>query len=193
MEKKPDLRVMKTRRAIREAFTQLLAEKPFAAITVQNILDRAQVNRKTFYNHYHDKYDLAKQAMNDVGQDLRETAERILALNTTDHLHDMYNALQRHRVEVLALWDVKADDGGSLNGLLGDYVRQLYLERAEICKPNENACTVDLQARMYAALATAYLKFVLELNGEYDFATLQRAIAAIPHTMFAEGGPWGAR
>ncbi len=193
MEKKPDLRVMKTRRAIREAFAQLLAEKPFAAITVQNILDRAQVNRKTFYNHYHDKYDLAKQVMDDVGQDLRETAERILSPDAPNHLRDMYSVLQRHRVEVLALWDVEADDGGSLNELLGNYVRELYLERAEICKPSENAGAVDLQARMYAALATAYLKFILELNGEYDFATLQRAIIAIPQTMFAEGGPWGAR
>ena len=43
-----------TRRAIKEAFTSLLEERPLNDITVKDIVERCGINRKTFYNHYRD-------------------------------------------------------------------------------------------------------------------------------------------
>lgn len=43
-----------TRAAIINAFWQLLDEKPYNKITVKNIVERCQVNRNTFYYHFHD-------------------------------------------------------------------------------------------------------------------------------------------
>lgn len=57
-EKKLDLRVVKTRHAIKNAFLNLLQEKDFDKITVQDIASTAMINRNTFYLHYMDKYDL---------------------------------------------------------------------------------------------------------------------------------------
>lgn len=56
-----DLRVKKTRRAIRSAFYSLLQEKPFEKITVRDITERAEINKTTFYAHYDTIYDLADQ------------------------------------------------------------------------------------------------------------------------------------
>ncbi len=56
-----DLRVVKTRRSIEEAFLRLLRARRFNQITVQDVVDEALVNKGTFYRHYHDKYDLADQ------------------------------------------------------------------------------------------------------------------------------------
>ncbi|HEX9012680.1 MAG TPA: TetR family transcriptional regulator [Anaerolineaceae bacterium] len=53
-----DPRVKRTRKLINQAFVDLMNEKGFQAITVQDIADRAEVNRATFYAHYEDKYDL---------------------------------------------------------------------------------------------------------------------------------------
>ncbi len=53
-----DPRVKRTRRLLRQAFTELLAAKDFDAITVQDITDRAEVNRATFYAHFEDKFAL---------------------------------------------------------------------------------------------------------------------------------------
>jgi AcrR family transcriptional regulator len=53
MKKKRDLRFQKTHRSIREAFKCLLLQKDFKAITVKEISQRANINRKTFYLHYH--------------------------------------------------------------------------------------------------------------------------------------------
>ena len=57
-EKKTDRRTLKTRRAICDAFAELLSEKPLHKITVQEIADKSDVNRVTFYKHYLDVYDL---------------------------------------------------------------------------------------------------------------------------------------
>src|SRR5262245_40855345 len=58
MEEKLDPRVKRTRRLILQSFSDLLAEKSFDAISVQDVTDRAQINRATFYDHFVDKYKL---------------------------------------------------------------------------------------------------------------------------------------
>ena len=65
-EKKPDRRTLKTRKAICDAFAELLYEKELHKITVQEISDKADVNRVTFYNHYLDVYDLYDKLEADV-------------------------------------------------------------------------------------------------------------------------------
>ena len=52
---------IRTDKAITQAFIELLKEKPFEKITVQDILDRTPVTRATFYAHFHDKYEIAER------------------------------------------------------------------------------------------------------------------------------------
>ena len=55
--KKPtDRRVQRTRQLLRQAFFEVVQEKGFAATTVQDITERANLNRGTFYTHFEDKY-----------------------------------------------------------------------------------------------------------------------------------------
>jgi Transcriptional regulator len=61
-----DPRVRRTRAMIRQSFIDLLAVKDFEDITVQDIVDRAELNRATFYNHYQDKYELLDATMADL-------------------------------------------------------------------------------------------------------------------------------
>ncbi len=56
--KKEDRRVRRTRDRLGDALIELLQQKPFDDITVQEVLDRAEVSRATFYSHYRDKNDL---------------------------------------------------------------------------------------------------------------------------------------
>src|SRR5689334_24059575 len=53
-----DRRVRRTRRLLREALLALVAEKGYDRVTVQDVLDRADVGRATFYAHFRDKDDL---------------------------------------------------------------------------------------------------------------------------------------
>jgi len=53
-----DPRVRRTRKLLQEALRDLMHEKDFAAISVQDVTERATVNRATFYAHYPDKLAL---------------------------------------------------------------------------------------------------------------------------------------
>lgn len=55
---KVDRRVLKTQESLKKAVIALMTEKNFDDITIQDITDRANVNRGTIYLHYQDKYDL---------------------------------------------------------------------------------------------------------------------------------------
>jgi AcrR family transcriptional regulator len=57
-DKKADRRIQRTRRLLQDALVGLILEKGYEAITVQDILDRANVGRSTFYEHFYDKDDL---------------------------------------------------------------------------------------------------------------------------------------
>ncbi|MEK3862758.1 TetR/AcrR family transcriptional regulator [Paenibacillus sp. FSL H7-0716] len=55
---KVDLRILKTRKAIKEAFLTLVQTKGYERITIQDIAVEAMINRNTFYLHYVDKPSL---------------------------------------------------------------------------------------------------------------------------------------
>ena len=57
-DEKLDPRVKRTRSLILSSFDSLLAEKGFDTISVQDVTDKAQINRATFYAHFPDKYAL---------------------------------------------------------------------------------------------------------------------------------------
>ena len=68
-----DLRVLKTRSLIRDAFIKMINKKGFKNTTVNDIAESAMINRSTFYLHYTDKYDLLEKTVN-------EAIDRILQL-----------------------------------------------------------------------------------------------------------------
>lgn len=56
--KKADRRVQRTHRMLHQALMSLITEKKYELITVQEVLDRADVGRSTFYTHFRDKDEL---------------------------------------------------------------------------------------------------------------------------------------
>ena len=71
-DKSADPRVRRTRQLLQQAFMALFQEKSIASISIQQITDRATVNRATFYAHFPDKYALLDSIV-------REQYQQILA------------------------------------------------------------------------------------------------------------------
>jgi AcrR family transcriptional regulator len=69
-EHKEDRRSKRSRQLIGDALVELMLERSFDAITVQDILDRADVGRSTFYAHYTDKEDLLSEQIAHVIREL---------------------------------------------------------------------------------------------------------------------------
>lgn len=69
---KIDRRILKTQEALKKAVIELMAEKNFDDITIQDLSDRANVSRGTIYLHYMDKYDLLDKPIESHINELRE-------------------------------------------------------------------------------------------------------------------------
>jgi AcrR family transcriptional regulator len=72
-EEKLDPRVKRTRGLILQSFSELLAEKGFESISVQDVTDKAEINRATFYKHFPDKYALLDYS---ISQMFRQEIEK---------------------------------------------------------------------------------------------------------------------
>jgi len=72
-----DRRKRKTRKAIFDACVSLMQEKEFQNITVNEIVERADINRGTFYLHFVDKYDM----MNSFENEMIEKIEDVMLNN----------------------------------------------------------------------------------------------------------------
>jgi AcrR family transcriptional regulator len=70
VERKEDRRVSRTRRLLREALFALILEKGFDAVTIEEITQRADLGRTTFYLHYRDKEDLLMESIGELVEDL---------------------------------------------------------------------------------------------------------------------------
>lgn len=83
MAKRRDRRVERTERLLRGALVALVREKGFEALTVQEIIDRADVGRATFYAHFDNKDDLLASGFDDLRAALRARQREALARGRT--------------------------------------------------------------------------------------------------------------
>lgn len=75
MEKKVDLRIKKTHKALLQALQELLCEKSFDEISVSELCDRAEIRRATFYKHFADKSELLAYMIQQLQQDYNNKNE----------------------------------------------------------------------------------------------------------------------
>jgi AcrR family transcriptional regulator len=112
-QQKQDRRSQRTYHLVNAALRELLLEKRYEAITVQDILDRANIGRSTFYTHYFDKADvlesIGEQMLAEFGQQVQqaEAVHRIVpSLALFRHVqqqHRLFQVLLRGRGEEV-LW-----------------------------------------------------------------------------------------
>ena len=89
IEDKIDPRIKRTRMFLEEAFSELLHEKDFQSISVQDITERAGINRATFYAHFPDKFALFEFK---IRQEFRAEIEK-RTLNACHYSEDNLRAL----------------------------------------------------------------------------------------------------
>lgn len=126
-----DRRVRKTRELLRSALLALILEKGYYRITVQDILDRADVGRSTFYAHYRDKDDLLLSGFEDVHAALNAEREAAETGNTRkaeflEPLLAVFKHVEGHR----RFWEALSRKGGAdiITRILRDSVADLVRE-----------------------------------------------------------------
>lgn len=164
--KSPDLRVVKTHKAIREAFIMLLSEQEYNDIAIQAILDRAKVNRATFYKYYSGKGDLARQMIDDFKQEVSQLFQDRLNADSQMLQMIMENHSQKlfeRRQQMLALWKIRSQHHNLYHDmfLMG---KQNFIELAKKQKATDylTAAAIDYQATMMATIFMASFKYFYE-------------------------------
>jgi AcrR family transcriptional regulator len=93
---KVDRRIAKSQVAIKNAVTELMSEKSFDDITIQDIADRADVNRGTIYLHYTDKYDLLDKMIEEHIENLRELCQSASDMTFQEGNYVWYEYFERN-------------------------------------------------------------------------------------------------
>lgn len=99
-EKKIDPRIKRSRLLLRDALVSLIDEKGYEKVTVQEIAERAGLNRATFYLHYKDKQDLLDQStdelLTELMQGIQITEEALLSVNPPPHIVHFFEQIAAH-------------------------------------------------------------------------------------------------
>ena len=61
-----DRRLRKNKKAVFDAFTELLSTKSYSEISIQEIIEKADIGRSTFYSHFRTKSELLKTLCDDI-------------------------------------------------------------------------------------------------------------------------------
>ncbi|MBP1044957.1 TetR/AcrR family transcriptional regulator [Enterococcus sp. BWM-S5] len=148
--KKKDLRVMRTHKMIIEAFFHLVEEKGFEAITIQEIADRAMINRATFYAHFKDKQDLYDQIFDFAVQaftsalDTDKTIQgnRIEVKKIELLLTTIYNNIHKNKNFFLTIMDGSSNE--TLRRKLADILYEKYADTLAHLRITENDIEVPV-------------------------------------------------
>ena len=97
MDKKDDLRVIKTKKILYETLIELMKTKTFEEIKVSDICTKALINRSTFYAHYEDKYELLLEFINSLKEEfINELSKNKNILNTREYYLEMIRVFLDH-------------------------------------------------------------------------------------------------
>lgn len=118
-----DLRIIKTRKAIREAFLELRAKNALEKIKVKELCDRALINKTTFYKHYQDIYALSEEIENETILSIMDRFEDMNSLFTDPDrfIKGLYYAFVSHEGFILTIFS------GRLNVLIDKVEKQLFI------------------------------------------------------------------
>lgn len=160
-----DRRAARTRRLLHQALMQLISRKDYEAITVQDLLDEADVGRSTFYAHYAGKDELLRKGFEQLRLEL--TAAQLqsrdalgvapLAFSTAMFAHaDRYKEIYRGLV------------GSRGNGIVLGEIRRVLLEfvEPELNRSGTRNAPNDLVARYIVDAFQSVLTWWLERRAE---------------------------
>jgi AcrR family transcriptional regulator len=127
-EKQGDRRVRKTKKALRESLSILMAQKNIRDISVQELSDLADLNRATFYLHYKDIYDMQQHIENEVVKEINAILETHMPLMDNRQPYPMF----------VALLTYISENAGLCGMLLGKNSSRTFLDK--MCVIVEERC-----------------------------------------------------
>lgn len=188
---KLDLRIQRTRLYIQKALFDLIREKGFDPITVNEIAERAMINRSTFYRHYQDKYDLAWTCLDATFRELLDELEEMSTGENNTNQTPMRNflVLFRHIEENAELYRLLfGPDGISIFiSRLREYIIQLLRFRMKEVPQSgkEGKMPIEMFEEYLAGAYLGVIQWWLDHIDEYP----AEKVASWLYQMVVQGTP----
>lgn len=167
-----DLRVIKTRKNIEISFIYLLNKKDFCKITVQDILDKALINRSTFYKHYNDKYKLAELLCKEVLDLLKTGVKKRFDCNKPEDMiliiKNLYQILLTKKEQILALFTIDTSTIHLYDDMY-NFLKKSFYKQYEI-KEQNFPDVLKYLSEVYASIVMTSIKWCLQNNGYEELA-----------------------
>jgi len=161
-----DRRVQKTRKLLQNALVELILEKGFESVRIQDILDRANVGRSTFYFHFQDKRELLHSCFEELHNTLEQHAARVSSgeMNLED-IHPefslkLFQFVERNRTLFKALLG-KQDALTFADDFLFSYIKEPFRMRMAHHKLTSIALPHDLVTHYFAYAFIGTIKWWL--------------------------------
>lgn len=150
-----------TKRLIAKSFKELMAQNPFEKITIKMITDHANVIRPTFYNHFHDKYELVEWILRD---EVMADAERLACDgNTENSVRYIFSRIYEDRIYYRKAFEITGQNGfvSTLTEVLSEFMHKTIkgLLTGDTSVPLEIAC------RYYSSGMISMLRMIIEDEG----------------------------
>lgn len=139
-DKKPvDRRTVKTKKMIRRALAELLQEKELRKITVQEIADKAEVSRFTFYKHYIDVYDLYDKIERELLIDISVIVLQIENKTTEEFFQKLVQYIYDNSVTFGMIFNPNSKSNllDKLSKLIEGMFKKLYSDKLRIQMDNK--------------------------------------------------------
>jgi AcrR family transcriptional regulator len=172
-----DRRVQKTRKLLHDALISLTLEKNYESIIVQEILDRANVGRSTFYIHFRDKDELLIEGFHDLRDVLRGMQMRKpVAAKSYENVVGFSLAMFEHANEYRDVW--KALSGSQAGTIVRQHIQDMlaelvrdkfrieYQERKRVCSRIPLELFVNYLASTYFMVMSWWLDCKNPLSGK---------------------------
>ena len=166
-----DLRILRTQKAIQTAFIELLEQQEFKEIDVQEIAEKALINRNTFYKHYAGKSGLVSALINDLKQhyseQMRISLEHSSVMVTMQTLAEFL--FQKRRL-ILALWKINTRRH-HLYADMENQLKSMFIAQVNLRRPNSDQ-DWNYQATLFANSMLLTIRYYFEREQLPSFAQL---------------------
>lgn len=170
-----DPRVKRTRGLIQQTFAELMKEKGFDAVTIQDIAHKATINRATFYVHYSDKYALLDEITALAFENMIPD-EIVQAQEFTEDVCSQFIELTYNYI--IAFYRTCKFDTKSIAVQVDGKVKQILHRAIEsVLKKSETSSSANIKAAMISGAIYSAAYYWYEANKSDDIEQLTDTVS----------------
>jgi len=155
-----------TRKLIENSFKEIMLQMPFEKITIKTITDHANIIRPTFYNHFHDKYELMECIVKE--EIIGDVEQCMLDGRSDEGIRELFKRFYNDRTYYAKCFEITGQNGFAeelsrlLTNLFVEVMKRLTKEENEIFSGKLKGMTPEMVAEYYSSGLITMIRQVIK-------------------------------